>query len=272
MPSPAPARPRFEAARRSGRDENFPASPAAPPSTRSATPKSAVMLTVKNGAPNSSKPSIHDSPPLAAFAFTLATFSVVHATEPIKIGHYGSPHRQRRRVRHRHAASVSLAVEEINAKEASSAARFPTSSDIQSKQGESATAVKKLISATRSSPLSAPTPPPTPRSRARLPERQDPDDGDPRPIRASPRSATHIFRICFIDPFQGASSRKFAYTSSSQTPSRLTAVNFHSVGLSAVLRDDFAARGGEIVGEQKYNEGEKDFRAQLTALRPTKPT
>jgi branched-chain amino acid transport system substrate-binding protein len=83
----------------------------------------------------------------------------------------------------------------------------------------------------------------------------------------------YIFRICFIDPFQGAVLAKFARTTlHAQRVALLTAVNSpYSVGLSDVLRQDFKARGGEIVGEQKYTEGDKDFRAQLTAIRPAKP-
>jgi branched-chain amino acid transport system substrate-binding protein len=83
----------------------------------------------------------------------------------------------------------------------------------------------------------------------------------------------YIFRICFIDPFQGAVLAKFAHTSlKAKRIALLTAVNSpYSVGLSAVLRQDFTARGGEVVAEQKYTEGEKDFRAQVTAIRAAKP-
>ncbi len=52
----------------------------------------------------------------------------------------------------------------------------------------------------------------------------------------------------------------------------LTSINSpYSVGLSSVMRERFIALGGEIVAEQKYNEGDKDFRAQLTAIRAANP-
>ena len=84
---------------------------------------------------------------------------------------------------------------------------------------------------------------------------------------------SYIFRICFIDPFQGAVLSKFAHDSlHAKRVALLTAVNSpYSIGLSSVLRQDFTARGGEIVAEQKYVEGDKDFRAQLTAIRSTHP-
>jgi len=48
----------------------------------------------------------------------------------------------------------------------------------------------------------------------------------------------------------------------------LTSVNNpYSVGISKVFREKFTANGGEIVIEQKHSEGDKDFRAQLTAIK-----
>jgi branched-chain amino acid transport system substrate-binding protein len=83
----------------------------------------------------------------------------------------------------------------------------------------------------------------------------------------------YIFRICFIDPFQGAVLAKFARDSlKARRVALLTSTNSpYSVGLSAVLRERFTALGGEIVAEQKFAEGDKDFRAQLTAIRTAQP-
>ena len=41
----------------------------------------------------------------------------------------------------------------------------------------------------------------------------------------------------------------------------------YSVGLAQFFREPFLAGGGEVVSEQKYTGGDKDFRAQLTAIR-----
>ncbi|OYU99483.1 MAG: hypothetical protein CFE26_25580 [Verrucomicrobiales bacterium VVV1] len=44
----------------------------------------------------------------------------------------------------------------------------------------------------------------------------------------------------------------------------------YSVGLADVFSKTFIALGGEIVASQKYAGGDKDFRAQLTAIRATR--
>ena len=73
----------------------------------------------------------------------------------------------------------------------------------------------------------------------------------------------YIFRVCFIDPFQGAVLAKFARdTLKVQRAGILTSVNnAYSVGLSKVFREKFTATGGVIAGEQRHSEGDKDFRA-----------
>jgi branched-chain amino acid transport system substrate-binding protein len=83
----------------------------------------------------------------------------------------------------------------------------------------------------------------------------------------------YIFRICFIDPFQGAVLAKFARGSlHARRLALLTSASApYSVGLSKVLRARVTALGGEIVADQKYAEGDKDFRAQLTAIRAANP-
>ncbi|MSU47515.1 MAG: ABC transporter substrate-binding protein [Opitutus sp.] len=205
----------------------------------------------------------------------VALASCTRVKDEIKIGHYGSLTGKDAAFGVATRKGVLLAVEEINAK--GGVLGRPLAylvEDIQSKQGESATAVKKLIS--RDKVVAVIGANASANSLEAAPVCQN--AGIPMMAISStnPRVTEvgdYIFRICFIDPFQGAVLAKFAHTSlKARRIALLTAVNSpYSVGLSAVLREDFAARGGEIVGEQKYNEGEKDFRAQLTALRPTKP-
>jgi len=79
----------------------------------------------------------------------------------------------------------------------------------------------------------------------------------------------YIFRVCFIDPFQGAVLAKFARkTLKAQRAAILTSVNNpYSVGISKVFREKFTEAGGVIAIEQKHSEGDKDFRAQLTAIK-----
>jgi branched-chain amino acid transport system substrate-binding protein len=83
----------------------------------------------------------------------------------------------------------------------------------------------------------------------------------------------YVFRVCFTDDFQGRVMSKFAV----RTLKAKTAVIFsdvasdYSKGLSKVFREVFTADGGKILGEESYNQGDKDFRAQLTKFKALGP-
>ncbi|MEO8316231.1 MAG: ABC transporter substrate-binding protein [Pseudomonadota bacterium] len=83
----------------------------------------------------------------------------------------------------------------------------------------------------------------------------------------------YIFRVCFIDPFQGQLLASFARrTLKAQKVAIFSDVSApYSVGLAQYFRDPFVAGGGQIVSEQKYTGGDKDFSAQLTAIKAAKP-
>lgn len=83
----------------------------------------------------------------------------------------------------------------------------------------------------------------------------------------------YVFRICFIDPFQGTVMAKFA-----REELKLDKVavlrdvrNDYSVGLADFFVDSFRKMGGTVVGDQSYSAQDIDFKAQLTALRTLKP-
>ncbi|MFZ4575004.1 MAG: ABC transporter substrate-binding protein [Phycisphaerales bacterium] len=82
-----------------------------------------------------------------------------------------------------------------------------------------------------------------------------------------------IFRVCYIDPFQGKAAATFV-----QKDLKLTKVALlfdqsgsYSVGLKDEFSKAFRASGGTIVSEQAYNEGDPDFSAQLTRIREANP-
>ncbi len=83
----------------------------------------------------------------------------------------------------------------------------------------------------------------------------------------------YIFRVCFIDPFQGTVMAKFALDNlKAKKVAVLTDVKSdYSKGLAQFFQDYFKAHGGEIVTERSYNGGDKDFRAQLTAVKAANP-
>ena len=83
----------------------------------------------------------------------------------------------------------------------------------------------------------------------------------------------YIFRVCFIDPFQGFVMAKFA---NETVKAKNVAVlkdnkSDYSLGLSKVFEEEFAKMGGKIVGEEAYSKGDTDFRGQLTAIKGKKP-
>jgi branched-chain amino acid transport system substrate-binding protein len=83
----------------------------------------------------------------------------------------------------------------------------------------------------------------------------------------------YIFRVCFIDPFQGLVMATFATTSLGLTRVAILRDirNDYSVGLADVFVENFEAMGGTIVIDQSYSEGDTDFSAQLTAIRAENP-
>jgi len=84
------------------------------------------------------------------------------------------------------------------------------------------------------------------------------------------KKGDYIFRACYIDPYQGQASARFARdTLGAKTAALLVDVRSdYSVGLGEAFTQAFRSLGGEVIAEEKYGEGDSDFSAQLTALRP----
>ncbi len=83
----------------------------------------------------------------------------------------------------------------------------------------------------------------------------------------------YIFRVCFIDPFQGFVMAKFAKEHLKTTRAavlRDTKADY-SQGLSDVFIRKYTEMGGKIVETQSYAQGDTDFRSQLIAIRSAKP-
>jgi len=83
----------------------------------------------------------------------------------------------------------------------------------------------------------------------------------------------YIFRVCFIDPFQGFVMAKFARENLKVDQVAVLQDNksAYSIGLKDVFTSKFAEMGGKITATESYSQGDTDFRAQLTAIKKTKP-
>ena len=146
--------------------------------------------------------------------------------------------------------------------------------DDQSKPGEAATAVRKLISRDRVVALLG-------------------EIASSRSLEAGPiaqqskipmitpgstnlkvtQIGDYIFRVCFIDPFQGEVMAKFTLNTLHKTKVAvlIDVRQDYSVGLAAAYKDYFTKHGGTIVAEQSYSAGDQDFKAQLTSIKASNP-
>ncbi len=83
----------------------------------------------------------------------------------------------------------------------------------------------------------------------------------------------YIFRICFIDSFQGSVMAKFAANNlKAKTAAIIGDVNStYSKGLTEVFEKEFTNLGGKIVSKQSYTQNDPDFKGQLTTVRALNP-
>jgi branched-chain amino acid transport system substrate-binding protein len=167
-----------------------------------------------------------------------------------------------------------MAVDEINASGGLLGKQVKlVTEDDQSKQGEAGTVAKKLIS--RENVIALLGEVASGRSLEMAPIAQKAGIPMISPASTNPKVTAEgdfIFRVCFIDPFQGTVMAKFALARGWKKVAVMTDVKQdYSVGLSQFFKEYFTKNGGTIVGEQSYSSGDKDFKAQLTKLKDGAP-
>jgi len=83
----------------------------------------------------------------------------------------------------------------------------------------------------------------------------------------------YIFRICFIDPFQGLVMAKFANQNLKAKKAAILrdVKSDYSVGLADVFSSEFKKMGGDLVADLSFQSGDIDFKAQLTQIRSKNP-
>jgi branched-chain amino acid transport system substrate-binding protein len=168
-----------------------------------------------------------------------------------------------------------LAVEELNSAGGVLGKKIKlVTEDNQSKPGESANAVNKLIAKDGAVAILGEVA--SSRSLEAAPICQK--DGIPQisPSSTNPKvteTGDYIFRVCFIDPFQGTVMANFARkTLKAQKVALFTDVKSdYSKGLAKFFKEAFTAAGGQIVAELDFNGGDKDFKGQLTAIKGAGP-
>ena len=168
-----------------------------------------------------------------------------------------------------------LAIEEINAAGGVLGKKLELlTEDTQCKPGESATVVNKLIA--RDGVIAVLGEVASTRSMEAARICQDSKVPMISPSSTNPdvtKTGDYIFRVCFIDPFQGTVMANFA---TKMLKMKRVAIftdvkSDYSKGLAKFFKERFLANGGQVVSELDYNGGDKDFKAQLTSIRGANP-
>jgi branched-chain amino acid transport system substrate-binding protein len=173
-----------------------------------------------------------------------------------------------------HKGSV-MAVEEINAAGGALGKKFRlVTEDDQSKPEDARTAALKLIQQDNAVALVGEIA--SSNSKAAAPAAQEAQIPMISPGSTNPDVTAigdYIFRVCFIDPFQGAVMAKFATeTLKAKKVALLVDVKSdYSVGLAKFFEEALTRAGGQIVIRQDYSAGDIEFSAQLTAIKSKNP-
>ena len=168
-----------------------------------------------------------------------------------------------------------MAIEEINAAGGVLGKKLELlTEDTQSKPGEPATVVNKLVA--RDGVVAMLGEVASSRSLEAAPICQQNKIPMVSPSSTNPKvtqTGDYIFRVCFIDPFQGTVMANFATkTLKAKKVAVFTDVKSdYSKGLAQFFKESVVKNGGQIVSELDFNGGDKDFKAQLTAIKAANP-
>jgi branched-chain amino acid transport system substrate-binding protein len=82
-----------------------------------------------------------------------------------------------------------------------------------------------------------------------------------------------IFRMCFLDDFQGQTMARFARVNLGLKKVAILkdVKSDYSIGLAEYFTAAFTQAGGTVITEQAYTAGDQDFSAQLTAIKAKNP-
>lgn len=170
---------------------------------------------------------------------------------------------------------IALAVKQVNAAGGVKGKKLKVITlDDQGKSEEAATAVTKLITQNRVMALLGEVA--SSRTLAAAPIAQQNKIPMITPSSTNQKVTEvgdYIFRVCFIDPFQGTVMAKFA---TENLKAKKVAIlkdvkSDYSEGLASSFKETFEKMGGKIVAEQSYSSGDIDFKGQLTSIKGSSP-
>lgn len=100
-----------------------------------------------------------------------------------------------------------------------------------------------------------------------------PSSTNPKVTKDGNINRDYVFRICFIDPFQGAVMARFMIDNLKLKKVAILrdVKNEYSIGLADTFVKEVQARGGEILTDVSYQSSDIDFKAQLTQIKAKNP-
>ena len=203
------------------------------------------------------------------------TARATSTTGDIVIGEYGSMTGSEATFGQEAHNAFVLAFDEINAAGGVNGRKIRlVTEDDQSKAEEAATAVTKLITqndvvavlgeVASSSSLAA-----APICQANQVPMITPSSTNP----AVTKKGDYIFRVCFLDSYQGESMANYLANNLKMKKAALLVdvKTDYSTGLAQFFEQQYVKNGGTVVVRQSYSKGDNDFRSQLTAIRAANP-
>lgn len=218
--------------------------------------------------------------PFACLALVTAILTLVptnpaRAQDTIKVGHYGSLTGSEATFGQSTSNGVKLAINEINAAGGLNGKKIELIEyDTKGDAREAGAVVTRLVTRDHvaavigevASSLSLAG---APICQANKTPMISPSSTNPRVTKVG----DYIFRVCFVDDFQGFVAAKFA--TQTKKAKRIAILQDQASAYSVFLADSFEKylkeMGGEVPTRQSYNAGDQDFTARLTAIRATNP-
>lgn len=212
---------------------------------------------------------------IAILLLFLLIFSCAKKEDVIVLGEFGSLTGVTATFGKSTQRGIEMALEELNQAGGVEGKLFRiVVEDDQSKPEEAATAVKKLVNQDKVLLVLGEVA--SSRTLAGAPICQEAKVPLITPASTNPKVTQigdYIFRVCFIDPFQGEVMAKFAYNTLKVSKAAILKdiKNDYSVGLAQFFTEMFTNLGGQVITEESYAEGDIEFRAQLTAIKAKNP-
>ena len=201
------------------------------------------------------------------------------AGDTILIGHVGSLTGSEASFGTSTENGIRLAIEDINARGGIKGKRVAAKTyDDQGKPEEAAVAATRLITQDKVTVLIGEVA--SSRSLAMAPiadanqvPQISPTSTNPRVTKDGDKTRPYVFRVCFIDPFQGTVMAKFARENLKLKKVAILrdVGSDYSVGLADYFKKKFEELGGTVVNDQSFKSGDQDFKAQLTTIKGKAP-